>query len=221
MIILQADQVKKYYGEEPNVTKALNGVNLKVEQGKFVSIIGTSGSGKSTLLHILGGLDLPTAGEVRVRGVNLAELGEEELTVFRRRNIGFIFQEYNLVSNLCVYDNIILPIQLDGGTADETYIKNISELLHIESKMTMLPRNLSGGQKQRVAIARALASQPAIILADEPTGSLDSKNRWDVFGMLKRASQEYEQTIVMITHDKELAMNTEQMFKIEDGRIIE
>lgn len=221
MIILQAIDVKKHYGEEPNITAALDGASLKIDQGRFVSIIGASGSGKSTLLHILGGLDVPDSGKVIVRDVNLAELGDEELTTFRRRNIGFIFQEYNLVSNLCVYDNIVLPIQLDGGAVDETYIKNISELLHIGDKMEMLPRNLSGGQKQRVAIARALATRPAIILADEPTGSLDSANRWDVFGMLKQASREYEQTIVMITHDKELALSTDQMLKIEDGKIID
>lgn len=221
MIILQAIDVKKHYGEEPNITTALDGASLKIDQGRFVSIIGASGSGKSTLLHILGGLDVPDSGKIIVRDVNLAELGDEELTTFRRRNIGFIFQEYNLVSNLCVYDNIVLPIQLDGGAVDETYIKNISELLHIGDKMEMLPGNLSGGQKQRVAIARALATRPAIILADEPTGSLDSANRWDVFGMLKQASREYEQTIVMITHDKELAMSTDQMLKIEDGKIID
>lgn len=220
MKILQAIGVKKYYGEEPNITKALNGVSLEIEQGEFVAIIGASGSGKSTLLHILGGLDIPTSGEVIVREVELSQFSSDELTVFRRRNIGFIFQEYNLVSNLCVYDNIVLPIQLDGGKVDDVYIKNICKLLHIEDKLEKFPKNLSGGQKQRVAIARALATRPAIILADEPTGSLDSENRWDVFGLLKRASDEYEQTIVMITHDKELAMNTDKMIKIQDGIIV-
>lgn len=220
MKILQAINVKKYYGEEPNITKALNGVSLDIEQGKFVSIIGASGSGKSTLLHILGGLDTPTSGEVIVHDVNLSQFSSNELTIFRRRNIGFIFQEYNLVSNICVYDNIVLPIQLDGGKVDDAYIKNICNLLHIEDKLEKFPKNLSGGQKQRVAIARALAARPAIILADEPTGSLDSVNRWDVFGLLKRASNEYEQTIVMITHDRELAMNTDKMIKIEDGIIV-
>ncbi len=220
MKILQAINVKKYYGEEPNITKALNGVSLDIEQGKFVSIIGASGSGKSTLLHILGGLDTPTSGEVIVHDVNLSQFSSNELTIFRRRNIGFIFQEYNLVSNICVYDNIVLPIQLDGGKVDDAYIKNICNLLHIEDKLEKFPKNLSGGQKQRVAIARALATRPAIILADEPTGSLDSVNRWDVFGLLKRASNEYEQTIVMITHDRELAMNTDKMIKIEDGIIV-
>ena len=220
MKILQAINVKKYYGEEPNITKALNGVSLDIEQGKFVSIIGASGSGKSTLLHILGGLDTPTSGEIIVHDVNLSQFSSNELTIFRRRNIGFIFQEYNLVSNICVYDNIVLPIQLDGGKVDDTYIKNICNLLHIGDKLEKFPKNLSGGQKQRVAIARALATRPAIILADEPTGSLDSVNRWDVFGLLKRASNEYEQTIVMITHDRELAMNTDKMIKIEDGIIV-
>ena len=220
MKILQAINVKKYYGEEPNITKALNGVSLDIEQGKFVSIIGASGSGKSTLLHILGGLDTPTSGEVIVHDVNLSQFSSNELTIFRRRNIGFIFQEYNLVPNICVYDNIVLPIQLDGGKVDDAYIKNICNLLHIEDKLEKFPKNLSGGQKQRVAIARALAARPAIILADEPTGSLDSVNRWDVFGLLKRASNEYEQTIVMITHDRELAMNTDKMIKIEDGIIV-
>ena len=220
MKILQAINVKKYYGEEPNITKALNGVSLDIEQGKFVSIIGASGSGKSTLLHILGGLDTPTSGEIIVHDVNLSQFSSNELTIFRRRNIGFIFQEYNLVSNICVYDNIVLPIQLDGGKVDDVYIKNICKLLHIEDKLEKFPKNLSGGQKQRVAIARALATRPAIILADEPTGSLDSVNRWDVFGLLKRASNEYEQTIVMITHDRELAMNTDKMIKIEDGIIV-
>ena len=220
MKILQAINVKKYYGEEPNITKALNGVSLDIEQGKFVSIIGASGSGKSTLLHILGGLDTPTSGEVIVHDVNLSQFSSNELTIFRRRNIGFIFQEYNLVPNICVYDNIVLPIQLDGGKVDDTYIKNICNLLHIGDKLEKFPKNLSGGQKQRVAIARALATRPAIILADEPTGSLDSVNRWDVFGLLKRASNEYEQTIVMITHDRELAMNTDKMIKIEDGIIV-
>ena len=220
MKILQAINVKKYYGEEPNITKALNGVSLDIEQGKFVSIIGASGSGKSTLLHILGGLDTPTSGEVIVHDVNLSQFSSNELTIFRRRNIGFIFQEYNLVPNICVYDNIVLPIQLDGGKVDDTYIKNICNLLHIGDKLEKFPKNLSGGQKQRAAIARALATRPAIILADEPTGSLDSVNRWDVFGLLKRASNEYEQTIVMITHDRELAMNTDKMIKIEDGIIV-
>ena len=209
MEILRAINIKKYYGEEPNITKALNGISMNVDKGEFVSIIGASGSGKSTLLHILGGLDNPSSGEVYVRGIRLTDLKEQELVTFRRRNIGFIFQDYNLVSNLCVYDNIVLPIQLDDSRVDDKYVKDICRMLHMEDHLEKSPKKLSGGQKQRVAIARALAIRPAIILADEPTGSLDSKNRWDVFGLLKRASKEYEQTIVMITHDQELAMNTE------------
>lgn len=220
MEILRAINIKKYYGEEPNVTKALNGVSMNVDKGEFVSIIGASGSGKSTLLHILGGLDNPSSGEVYVRGIQLTDLREQELVIFRRRNIGFIFQDYNLVSNLCVYDNIVLPIQLDDSRVDDKYVKDICRMLHMEEHLEKLPKKLSGGQKQRVAIARALAIRPAIILADEPTGSLDSKNRWDVFGLLKRASKEYEQTIVMITHDQELAMNTDKMYRIEDGQIV-
>ena len=220
MEILRAINIKKYYGEEPNITKALNGVSMNVDKGEFVSIIGASGSGKSTLLHILGGLDNPSSGEVSVRGIRLTDLKEHELVTFRRRNIGFIFQDYNLVSNLCVYDNIVLPIQLDDSRVDDKYVKDICRMLHMEEHLEKSPKKLSGGQKQRVAIARALAIRPAIILADEPTGSLDSKNRWDVFGLLKRASKEYEQTIVMITHDQELAMNTDKMYRIEDGQIV-
>ncbi len=220
MEILRTINIKKYYGEEPNVTKALNGVSMNVDKGEFVSIIGASGSGKSTLLHILGGLDNPSSGEVYVRGIQLTDLREQELVIFRRRNIGFIFQDYNLVSNLCVYDNIVLPIQLDDSRVDDKYVKDICRMLHMEEHLEKSPKKLSGGQKQRVAIARALAIRPAIILADEPTGSLDSKNRWDVFGLLKRASKEYEQTIVMITHDQELAMNTDKMYRIEDGQIV-
>lgn len=220
MEILRAINIKKYYGEEPNVTKALNGVSMNVDKGEFISIIGASGSGKSTLLHILGGLDNPSSGEVYVRGIQLTDLRAQELVIFRRRNIGFIFQDYNLVSNLCVYDNIVLPIQLDDSRVDDKYVKDICRMLHMEEHLEKLPKKLSGGQKQRVAIARALAIRPAIILADEPTGSLDSKNRWDVFGLLKRASKEYEQTIVMITHDQELAMNTDKMYRIEDGQIV-
>lgn len=220
MEILRAINIKKYYGEEPNITKALNGISMNVDKGEFVSIIGASGSGKSTLLHILGGLDNPSSGEVYVRGIRLTDLKEQELVTFRRRNIGFIFQDYNLVSNLCVYDNIVLPIQLDDSRVDDKYVKDICRMLHMEDHLEKSPKKLSGGQKQRVAIARALAIRPAIILADEPTGSLDSKNRWDVFGLLKRASKEYEQTIVMITHDQELAMNTDKMYRIEDGQIV-
>lgn len=219
-VILSARSLKKYYGKEPNLTKALDGVSMDVAQGEFVSIIGTSGSGKSTLLNMLGGLDTPTSGSVTIRGKEIEKMNDEQLAIFRRRNIGFIFQDYNLVSNLCVYDNIVLPIQLDDSRVDDKYVKDICRMLHMEDQLEKSPKKLSGGQKQRVAIARALAIRPAIILADEPTGSLDSRNRWDVFGLLKRASKEYEQTIVMITHDQELAMNTDKMYRIEDGQIV-
>ncbi|SCJ79679.1 Lipoprotein-releasing system ATP-binding protein LolD [uncultured Eubacterium sp.] len=218
--ILEATEIKKYYGSEPNVTKALNGVNLCIEQGEFVSIIGTSGSGKSTLLHMLGGLDVPTAGSVVIRGKEIAKMNDEQLSVFRRRNIGFIFQNYNLVPILNVYQNIVLPIELDGGKIDQKYIDNIVRLLHLEEKLTNLPNNLSGGQQQRVAIARALASKPAIILADEPTGNLDSKTSLEVMQLLKLTTAEFNQTLVMITHNPEIAQVADRMIRIEDGRIV-
>ncbi|WP_419026231.1 ABC transporter ATP-binding protein [Emergencia sp.] len=218
--ILEATEIKKYYGSEPNVTKALNGVNLCIEQGEFVSIIGTSGSGKSTLLHMLGGLDVPTSGSVVIRGKEIAKMNDEQLSVFRRRNIGFIFQNYNLVPILNVYQNIVLPIELDGGKIDQKYIDNIVRLLHLEEKLTNLPNNLSGGQQQRVAIARALASKPAIILADEPTGNLDSKTSLEVMQLLKLTTAEFNQTLVMITHNPEIAQVADRMIRIEDGRIV-
>ena len=218
--ILEATKIKKYYGSEPNVTKALNGVNLCIEQGEFVSIIGTSGSGKSTLLHMLGGLDVPTSGSVVIRGKEIAKMNDEQLSVFRRRNIGFIFQNYNLVPILNVYQNIVLPIELDGGKIDQKYIDNIVRLLHLEEKLTNLPNNLSGGQQQRVAIARALASKPAIILADEPTGNLDSKTSLEVMQLLKLTTAEFNQTLVMITHNPEIAQVADRMIRIEDGRIV-
>ena len=219
-IIVKTNFLTKHYETGSHTVIALDGVDFEVKEREFVSIIGASGSGKSTLLHILGGLDNPSSGEVSVRGIRLTDLKEQELVTFRRRNIGFIFQDYNLVSNLCVYDNIVLPIQLDDSRVDDKYVKDICRMLHMEDQLEKSPKKLSGGQKQRVAIARALAIRPAIILADEPTGSLDSRNRWDVFGLLKRASKEYEQTIVMITHDQELAMNTDKMYRIEDGQIV-
>lgn len=221
MSILQTIDLKKYYGTEPNITKALDGVNFTVEEGEFVAVVGTSGSGKSTMLHMMGGLDTPTSGSVIVRGEDLAKKNDEELTIFRRRNIGFIFQNYNLVSILNVYENIVLPIQLDGKEPDADYIKSIIETLGIESKLDNLPNNLSGGQQQRVAIARALASKPAIILADEPTGNLDSKTSQDVLGLLKVTSQKYAQTIVMITHNEEIAQLADRIIRIEDGKIVE
>lgn len=218
--ILEATGLKKYYGSEPNVTKALNGVDLSIEQGEFVSIIGTSGSGKSTLLHMLGGLDVPTSGSVVIRGKEIAKMNDEQLSVFRKRNIGFIFQNYNLVPILNVYQNIVLPIELDGGKIDQEYIDNIVRLLHLEEKLSNLPNNLSGGQQQRVAIARALASKPAIILADEPTGNLDSKTSLEVMQLLKLTMAEFNQTLVMITHNPEIAQVADRMIRIEDGKII-
>lgn len=221
MKILQADNLIKIYGSGENEVHALDGVNFSVEKGEFVAIVGTSGSGKSTLLHILGGLDRPTSGNVAVDNRNIFSLKDEELTIFRRRKIGFVFQNYNLVPVLNVYENIVLPIQLDGKEPDAEYIKSIIETLGIENKLDNLPNNLSGGQQQRVAIARALASKPAIILADEPTGNLDSKTSQDVLGLLKVTSQKYAQTIVMITHNEEIAQLADCIIRIEDGKIVE
>lgn len=198
---------------------ALDGVDLSVEKGEFVAIVGTSGSGKSTLLHMLGGLDRPTSGSVTVDGRELSKLKDEELTVFRRRKIGFVFQNYNLVPVLSVYENIVLPIQLDGNREDEAYVKKIIETLGLEKKLNNLPNKLSGGQQQRVAIARALAAKPAIILADEPTGNLDSSTSQDVMGLLKVTSERFAQTIVMITHNEEIAQMADRIIRIEDGRI--
>ncbi len=218
--ILEASELKKYYGKEPNLTQALNGIDLAIEQGEFVSIIGTSGSGKSTLLHMLGGLDVPTSGSVVIRGKEIAKMNDEQLSVFRRRNIGFVFQNYNLVPILNVYQNIVLPIELDGGKIDKNYIDNIIHLLHLEEKLSNLPNNLSGGQQQRVAIARALAGKPAIILADEPTGNLDSKTSLEVMQLLKLTTAEFHQTLVMITHNPEIAQVADRMIRIEDGKIV-
>lgn len=203
--ILETKNLKKYYGQEPNITKALDGIDVKVERGEFVSIIGTSGSGKSTLLNMLGGLDIPSSGSVKIRGREIGKMNDGQLTVFRRRNIGFVFQNYNLVPILNVYQNIVLPIELDGSTVYKTYVEEIIHLLHLEEKLDNLPNNLSGGQQQRVAIARALAGKPAIILADEPTGNLDSKTSLEVMQLLKMTSTEFSQTLVMITHNPELA----------------
>ena len=219
--ILETKNLNKYYGQEPNITKALDGIDVKVEPGEFVSIIGTSGSGKSTLLNMLGGLDIPSSGSVKIRGKEIGKMNDEQLTVFRRRNIGFVFQNYNLVPILNVYQNIVLPIELDGNTIDRTYVDKIIHLLHLEGKLDNLPNNLSGGQQQRVAIARALASKPAIILADEPTGNLDSKTSLEVMQLLKMTSTEFGQTLVMITHNPELAQIADRMIHIEDGKIVE
>ena len=217
--ILEAKNLKKYYGKEPNITKALDGVSLAVEQGEFVSIIGTSGSGKSTLLNMLGGLDVPDSGDIIIRGKKIARMSDEQLSVFRRRNIGFVFQNYNLVPILNVYQNIVLPIELDGNQVDRGYVEKIIRMLHLEGKLDNLPNNLSGGQQQRVAIARALASKPAIILADEPTGNLDSRTSLEVMELLKMTNTEFEQTLVMITHNPEIAQVADRMIRIEDGKI--
>lgn len=221
MNILQAKDLTKIYGSGENAVYALNGVNFSVEKGEFVAVVGTSGSGKSTLLHMLGGLDRPTSGSVTVDGKEIFSFKDEALTIFRRRKIGFVFQNYNLVPVLNVYENIVLPVQLDGKVSDATYIDSIIETLGLETKLQNLPNNLSGGQQQRVAIARALASKPAIILADEPTGNLDSKTSQDVLGLLKVTSQKYAQTIVMITHNEEIAQLADRIIRIEDGKIVE
>ena len=220
MSILEARNLTKYYGEGDTLVKALDGVSLSVERGEFVSIIGTSGSGKSTLLHMLGGLDNPTSGTVIIDDKDISGLKGDELCIFRRRKIGFIFQSFNLVPSITVYDNIILPIQLDGKKPDKDHIDNVIETLGIESKKNVLPSKLSGGQQQRVAIARALASKPAIILADEPTGNLDSKTSQDVLGLLKTTGKKFNQTIVMITHDDEIAQMADRTIRIEDGKVM-
>lgn len=221
MSILKTKNLKKYYGTEPNIVKALDDVSISIEQGEFTAIIGTSGSGKSTLLNMLGGLDHPTSGSVKVDNFELGKLNDEDLTVFRRQRIGFIFQNYNLVPVLNVYENIVMPIQLDQKKPDRRFIREIVELLGLEKKLDNMPNNLSGGQQQRVAIARALASKPAIILADEPTGNLDSKTSDEVIDLLKRTSRTFGQTIVMITHNPEIAALADRTIRIEDGRIHE
>lgn len=220
MTILETKNLQKVYGSGETAVHALRGVDLNVQRGEFIAVVGTSGSGKSTLLHMLGGLDRPTAGEVIVDGKSIFSLKDEALTIFRRRKIGFIFQNYNLVPVLNVYENIVLPIQLDGNTVDETYVAEIIQILGIESKMNNLPGQLSGGQQQRVAIARALAAKPAIILADEPTGNLDTRTSQDVMGLLKVTSQKFGQTIIMITHNEEIAQLSDRLIRIEDGRIL-
>ena len=220
MTILETKDLRKVYGSGDTEVRALDGVDLTVEKGEFVAVVGTSGSGKSTLLHMLGGLDRPTGGTVTVDGKELSAMHDEELTIFRRRKIGFVFQNYNLVPVLNVYENIVLPIQLDGNAPDKAYVERIIETLGLEAKLQNLPNNLSGGQQQRVAIARALAAKPAIILADEPTGNLDSATSLDVMGLLKVTAQKFSQTIVMITHNEELAQMADRIIRIEDGRIV-
>lgn len=219
MPILETHELRKSYGKGDTAVHALDGVNMAVESGEFVAIVGTSGSGKSTLLHMLGGLDRPTSGTVTVEGKNIFTMKDEQLTIFRRRKIGFVFQHYNLVPVLHAYDNMVLPIQLDGSEPDPNHVDQIVRTLGLESKLYHLPSQLSGGQQQRVAIARALASKPAIILADEPTGNLDSKTSQDVLGLLKITSERFSQTIVMITHNDEIAQLADRIIRIEDGRI--
>ena len=220
MTILETRDLRKVYGSGDTEVRALDGVDLTVEKGEFVAVVGTSGSGKSTLLHMLGGLDRPTSGTVTVDGRELSAMRDEELSIFRRRKIGFVFQNYNLVPVLNVYENIVLPIQLDGKAPDRGYVDQIIETLGLGNKLQNLPNNLSGGQQQRVAIARALAAKPAIILADEPTGNLDSATSLDVMGLLKVTAQKFSQTIVMITHNEELAQMADRIIRIEDGRIV-
>lgn len=221
MSILSTTHLTKHYGSSPNIIKALDDVSISIELGEFVAIIGTSGSGKSTLLNMLGGLDHPSTGNVKVDKFELGKLKDEDLTIFRRQRIGFIFQNYNLVPILNVYENIIMPIQLDGKTPDQKFIKEIISLLGLEKKLNNMPNNLSGGQQQRVAIARALASKPAIILADEPTGNLDSKTSNEVIELLKVTSKKFHQTIVIITHNPEIAIQADRTIRIEDGKIYE
>ncbi len=220
MTVLQTQDLKKYYGTGPTQVRALDGVNLSVEQGEFVAIVGTSGSGKSTLLHMLGGLDRPTSGRVTVEGRDLFALKDEALTIFRRRKIGFVFQAYNLVPVLSVWENIVLPIQLDGAKIDMSYVGEVISVLGLDKKLKSLPNQLSGGQQQRVAIARALAAKPAILLADEPTGNLDSRTSQDVLSLMKVTGQKFSQTMVMITHNEEIAQMTNRIVRIEDGRIV-
>ncbi|BCJ94798.1 ABC transporter ATP-binding protein [Anaerocolumna cellulosilytica] len=221
MNILQTNELKKYYSQGSNITKALDGISFSVEKGEFVAVVGTSGSGKSTLLHMIGGLDTPTSGTVLVKNNDLTKLNDEQATIFRRRNIGFIFQNYNLVPILNVYENIVLPVDLDGEIVDTAFLDEIINMLSLREKLQSMPNNLSGGQQQRVAIARALVTKPAIILADEPTGNLDSKTSADVIGLLQMSSKKYQQTIVMITHNNEIAQLADRIVRIEDGQIID
>jgi putative ABC transport system ATP-binding protein len=220
MSVLKTEALKKYYGKRPNTVRALDGVDLAIQESEFVAVVGTSGSGKSTLLHMLGGLDTPTSGKVIVGGKDISGMTDEQLTIFRRRNVGFVFQNYNLVPILNVYENIVLPIELDGNPVDGSFVENIIETLGLSEKTNNLPNNLSGGQQQRVAIARALATKPSILLADEPTGNLDSKTSQDVLGVLKMTSTKFHQTIVVITHNEQIAQLADRVIRIEDGRIV-
>lgn len=220
MNIVKATNLKKYYGNGDTMVRALDGVDVEMAKGEFVAVVGTSGSGKSTLLHMLGGLDRLTSGQVNINSDNIYELSNDELTIFRRRNIGFVFQDYNLIPVLNVYENITLPIQLDGRAIDTDFVDEIIDVLGLKSKIYQMPNNLSGGQRQRVAIARALATKPAIILADEPTGNLDSKTSNEVIGLMKIISKRYGQTMVMITHNEEISQMADRIIRIEDGKIV-
>lgn len=219
MPILLTKELKKYYGKEPNIVRALDGVDIAVNAGEFVAVVGMSGSGKSTLLHMLGGLDKPTDGKVVVDGHELDSMSDEQLTIFRRRNVGFVFQNYNLIPILSVYENIVLPIELDGNTVDKAFVNEIIDTLGLNEKRNNLPNMLSGGQQQRVAIARALAAKPSILLADEPTGNLDSRTSQDVLGVLKMSSTKFHQTMMMITHNEQIAQLANRIIHIEDGKI--
>ncbi len=221
MPMLRTEGLMKHYGKEPNIVRALDGVDITVKTGEFVAVVGMSGSGKSTLLHMLGGLDKPTEGKVFVDGHELAKMSDEQLTLFRRRKVGFVFQNYNLVPILSVYDNIVLPIELDGNEIDRAFVEEIIGLLGLEKKKNSLPGNLSGGQQQRVAIARALVTKPSVVLADEPTGNLDSKTSQDVLGVLKMTSATFHQTMMMITHNEQIAQLADRVIHIEDGKILE
>lgn len=219
MIILETSDLQKQYGTAPNITKALDGVTLSVERGEFVAIVGTSGSGKSTLLNMMSGLDIPTSGAAKINGRNLATLNDEQLTIFRRRHVGFIFQNYNLIPVLNVYENIVLPVELNGDTVDKKFLKEVIRMLSLGDKMNSMPNNLSGGQQQRVAIARALITRPTIVFADEPTGNLDSRTSEDVMGLLKVMNSRFNQTLVMITHNNDIAQLADRVIRIEDGKI--
>lgn len=218
--ILLTKKLKKYYGTGENQVRALDGVNLSIDRGEFVAVVGTSGSGKSTLLHMLGGLDIPTSGTIMIDGKDISKLSADSLTVFRRRKIGFVFQAFNLVPVLNVYENVVFPIEMDGNKIDEGYVNEVIGVLGLKERVNSMPSQLSGGQQQRVAIARALAAKPAILLADEPTGNLDSKTSQDVLGLLKVLGTRFEQTIVMITHNEEIAQMAERVIRIEDGKIV-
>ena len=220
MSILVTENLKKYYGEDENLVKALDGINIKIDKGEFVAIVGTSGSGKSTLLHLIGGLDRSSEGKVILDNKDILSMNSDELTIFRRRNIGFIFQNYNLIPILNVYENIVLQIELDGNKIDNKYVDDVVETLGLKDKIYRLPNNLSGGQQQRVAIARALVTKPSIILADEPTGNLDSKTEQEVLGLIKITSKKFNQTIVMITHNEQIAQMADRVIRIEDGKIV-